>query len=743
MTLADVIRDVRIFMLRGFLVLLFFPVASFAQFTYSIDQSIPVEINGHVTAMAWAGGLNSPQVNTMDFDGDGKQDLVVFDRAADKIMTYRNTGSNKYEYTPDYAILFPEEVSQWMLLRDFNCDGKKDLFTSDPFGITVFVNTTKTGQRLSWRPFNPGFPLLTKGFNGNINLKINDVDIPAIDDVDNDGDLDILAMRFVGIGTIEWHKNMSMENAGKCDSLQLERVTQIYGGVTECTCGVFAFGSQPCPAGRVEHVGGKSLLTIDVDNDGDRDLLYSEETCTALYLLRNNGTKDNPVFTNAVLFPNTSPAAFQYFPTPYYEDIDFDNLADLVVAPNLYARPFGFPDNSSNAVVRNSVWLYKNTGSVQSPNFAFTQNNFLQFDMIDVGDYSVPALFDTDNDGDEDLFVGYYSNENFRGSIYYFENTGTATEPSYRLINNDFGGFSSYSLFNLKPQVADMNDDGKNDLAFTATSLQDGQTSLYYIPNSADAGFEPNFTAAAQTAVKIGPSENLRITDVNRDGMPDVLIGKATGALQYWQNRVDNGMFDQLTMVNGSYLGLGNSTSRQNPAVAVGDLDADGLDDLVMGDQRGTLSFYGDYRNFDIALSQPESNILFNSLTEEYGPGNFAGRIWPDVGNLFNSNKPAIMLGNTLGGLFVLRNDGSATLPDDPVVGVGPNPLERGNDLQIRSDRNTKVQIFSVLGQKMSEQVFIPANQTFPLALKELAAGMYVAKFTFPGKTVSIKFILI
>ncbi len=212
-----------------------------------------------------------------------------------------------------------------------------------------------------------------------------------------------------------------------------------------------------------------------------------------------------------------------------------------------------------------------------------------------------------------------------------------------------------------------------------------------------------------QVSNRISPAQHKRlsrsvlqkifaITDVNRDGVPDVLIGKATGALQYWQNHADNGMFDQLTMINGSYLGLGNSTSRQNPAVAVGDLDADGLDDLVMGDQRGTLSFYGDYRNFDIALSQPESNILFNSLTEEYGPGNFAGRIWPTVGNLFNSNKPAIMLGNTLGGLFVLRNDGSATLPDDPVVGVGPNPLERGNDLQIRSDRNTKVQIIFGVG---------------------------------------------
>jgi hypothetical protein len=52
------------------------------------------------------------------------------------------------------------------------------------------------------------------------------------------------------------------------------------------------------------------------------------------------------------------------------------------------------------------------------------------------------------------------------------------------------------------------------------------------------------------------------------------------------------------------------------------------------------------------------------------------------------------------------------------------------------------VQIISVLGQKMCEQISIQANQTYPLPLKNLTAGMYVAKFIFPGKTVSVKFIL-
>ena len=81
-----------------------------AQFTYSIDQSIPVEVNGKSLLMPWAGGVNSAQINTMDLNGDGKQDLVVFDRTANKLNTYLNK-NNQYQYAPDYESLFPKEVS--------------------------------------------------------------------------------------------------------------------------------------------------------------------------------------------------------------------------------------------------------------------------------------------------------------------------------------------------------------------------------------------------------------------------------------------------------------------------------------------------------------------------------------------------------------------------------------------------------------------------------------------------------
>lgn len=266
-----------------------------AQFTYELHQEIEVEADGQVLKLPWAGGLNSVQVNTMDLNGDSKQDLVLFDRTANKLITFINE-NNQFVPAPDYEALFPNEVSQWILLRDFNCDGKKDIFTSDPFGIVVFVNITKPGEKLTWRSFNPGLPLLTKGFTSNINLKVNESDIPVIDDIDGDGDIDILNVRFVGIGTVEWHKNLSKERTGTCDSLQLERVTQNFGNFEECSCGNFAFG-ETCAelnGGRTQHAGGKAMLSLDLDNDGDHEILFQKKIARLFTCSRTRARKKMP-----------------------------------------------------------------------------------------------------------------------------------------------------------------------------------------------------------------------------------------------------------------------------------------------------------------------------------------------------------------------------------------------------------------------------------------------------------------
>lgn len=705
-----------------------------AQFTYTLDQSIPVEVDGKLLALPWAGGLNSVQVNTMDLNGDNQQDLVLFDRTADKLLTFINI-SNHYQYAPQYEELFPTAVTQWMLLRDFNCDGKKDLFTSDPFGITAFVNITAPGQPLQWRAYNPGFPILTKGFSGNVNLKINETDIPAIDDVDGDGDLDILNVRFVGIGTVEYHKNLSMERTGTCDSLQLERVTQNFGNFEECDCGKFAFG-QTCaslPGGRIQHAGGKALLTFDMDNDGDREILFSEETCARVYLLPNVGTAEDALMTQANPFPAPNPINFLIFPAPFLEDLDFDGKVDLIASPNVYARTF------TNIRFRESMWFYKNTGTNALPQFTLQQTNFLQADMIEVGDYSVPAFADADGDGDLDMLISYYADTDFSSSIYLFENTGSVTEPVFKLITRDYLNFSFAGYYNVKIQFADLDNDGTRDLVFTGTNPQNGVTELFYVSNRASNYLNFSGQSVLPVDFQIGQSENVLVVDVDLDGLNDILLGKATGAVQYWRNLGPEGF--NFSLINGSFLGLGTSTDRQNPAFAAGDLDSDGKEELVLANQRGELFIYPDFRAQNPTATAIK-NIIYNPITEKYVSKNLGGRAWVTVANLFNSDKPALVVGNTLGGVHLLKNEAGTTLPDTPVIDLFPNPVSRNETLNVRTDRNMTVQFYTALGQKISDAIFIPANQDYPIRFSGLSSGIYLAHFTFNGKTTGKRFLV-
>ncbi len=718
-----------------FFLTVFLPQISLAQFTYQIDQSIPVEVNAQQLSLPWAGGLNSAQPNTLDLNGDNKPDLAIYDRSAAKIFTYLNR-NNKWEYHPEYEALFPTEVNQWMLLRDFNKDGKKDLFTSDPFGMIVFVNTTKPGENLSWRPYHPGFPLLTEGFSGNINLKVNESDIPAIDDIDGDGDLDILNLKFVGAGTVEFHKNFSMERTGHSDSMQLKRITQNFGGFEECSCGTFAFGKTCAQlgGGRTAHNGGKTLLSFDMDNDGDRDLLFSEESCARVYLLKNNGTKEVAVMTEAVNFPASQPIAISFFPAPFLEDVDFDGKADLLASPNIYNRTY------LNTNFQSSLWLYTNTGSNQIPHFTFSKTNFLQDDMIDVGDYSVPAFADYDADGDLDLFIGTYTGTNFIGTVYHYENSGTPSAPSFKFITKDFANLSQLSTYNIKPQFADMDADGNMDLVITATDLKKGTTSLFFLPNQVDKGMSFSIPTATPINFKFSQTENVLINDINQDGLPDILLGTAEGAIEFWKNNGSAGTLD-FKLEDGSYLGLGASTSRQDPALSIADLDADGREDLIIGDQRGAITVYGDIRSNNPSPIG-SSNIIYNPLLKTYSNKNLGGKVQPTAINLFNTDKPTIVLGNETGGIYILKNDEGKELPPEPEILLYPNPLSNTEELSIKPDRNVLVQFFSILGQKVSEPYFVPANQIYSFALPKLSAGIYIARFTIGDKSIAQKFII-
>jgi len=729
-----------------------------------MDQSIPVEEEGKILKMPWAGGLNSAQINTMDLNGDGAEDLVVFDRAANKISTFLNQ-ENEYRYHPEYELQFPEGISKWMLLRDYNCDGRKDIFLPLSNGIAVYKNTTTPGENLTWEQikfFAPPIacaPPGTKGLfteiiltttsysettcsDGSMVIRPNQTnvfpgtnDIPSITDMDGDGDLDILHMRFVNPGTVQYHKNMSMENFGTCDSLAYERLDQRWGDFEECSCGKFAFG-ETCSAsgGKTNHNVGKAILALDVNGDGNKDLLFSEEDCPSLYVLQNEGTTENADINTSNFFPQAKPIFMPLFPATYLEDVDFDGIPDLLASPAVYGR------TGLNNPFTNSVWFYKNTGTAQAPNFTFDRDNFLQDEMIEVGDYAYPAFVDADGDGDQDLFIGNYGNAQFRGVIAHYENVGTPSSPSFKFITDDYLGLSVLGRYNMKPQFIDITGDGNLDLAFLVSEALNFTTNLFYIAGTLPNAISFDDLQVESANVQVGANENVLLTDIDQDGLADILLGKSTGALEYWRNTGPAGTFNYVLLDN-AFMGLASSLTRTNLNASIADLDNDGREDLLIGDQSGNLTVYGDFRG-TMNSPQPFTDIIFDPASASYTGRNLGARIKPTVVNLFNSDKPTIAVGTATGGMVILKNDGGLLLPDEPEITIYPNPIHPGETLSVFTDRGVLMQLFTLTGQKLSEPIFIGGKQPHSISVSGMTSGLYIARFTYGGKTYGRKFVI-
>lgn len=708
------------------ILLLVQPLLCSGQFTFDLDQSVVVRAGSVELASAWAGGLNTAQYNTMDLDGDGKDDLVLYDRMARKVVTFLNT-SNTWKYAPEYESLFPPEITNWLQLRDFNLDGRKDIFTGDILGIRVFINTAESGIP-QWELF-PFYAngtrsevLLTKGLSGMINLQMQFDDIPGIADADGDGDLDIFSIDYGGSGTVNFHRNFSKERFDLHDSLVFELVDKSWGDFRECTCGVFAFNNEACSSGgRTKHAGGKSLLVFDENGDGNPDLLISEGECSELLLLINEGTLEAPVFNSSIPYPST-PANFLQYPTGYFEDVDFDGLRDLVATPSVYVK------EEIQTNLQTSNWFYKNNGTNSMPDFDLQGKAFLQQGMIDVGDNSVPAFTDLEGDGDLDLFI---SSNWFPATITLFENTGTASTPEFALADEDFLGLASMEMRNLKIQMVDLNKDGRRDLAFTAIPVNAGTPGVFVIYNESDDGLQLNLSNVQPIPFIVSGAENIWFTDVDADGEQDIIKGRNNGAVEYWRNT--GGL--NFTLTDSQFLGLGANVFTVNPSFATGDLDFDGKADLVIAANAGEVQIYKNYLNFkdgDI----PDQAQIVNPLIEDYISYNLGGRLWPVAVNLFSEGRPSLVLGTTMGGLKLLRPTGQ--VGEANYVNVYPNPVQpgRGEVLNILASTAVSLDIFTVTGSRVQTGLQFSAYQTHTFDPATLAQGLYIFRFNTGEKSI-------
>ena len=687
------------------------------------------------------GGLNAPQFSTCRLDNDGIDDLVVFDRTANKLYTFLakkdDLGKYFWQYSPQYENAFPK-ILNWILLRDYNRDGKKDIFTYTPSGIKVYQNISTTN--LSFKLIAD--PIYSTGYSGKLNLYLSSTDIPAIADIDNDGDEDIVAFDPSG-NFVAFHKNFSVENYKNANVLEFKRVGDCWGGFFKEHYDDMVF-NQPCgenpqpldnpfpskSSAKVLH-SGNSLLLLDLNADGLKDVLYGHVTQNRVTSLINVGTANQAKFNSGNYnYPDVYPVNFPVFPAIYYEDLDFDGIKDLVASPN-------GPDNALQTVdYQNSAWFYKNKGKEDKPDFSFVQKNILQNTMVDLGENSAPVFADIDGDGDQDLLIGNAGNRTvagYRASIYLFENKGNNT---FELINSDFLEISkNQQLFDIKPFITDMNADGIDDLGFISNSFT-GET-IRYFPNHATKG--KAFDLKLSEGVILPPIQYLSngdfplFFDLNKDGLKDLLIGKGSGRLEYYKN-TGTAKLPIYTLENEELGGITSDYTIGNISLITADLNGDGKEELITGNRNGYVTVYKNITEQNLKKFVADSTTIFDEFNGKNASMQMGGGLNIAVTDLNNDQIPDLMFGTNTGGLKWLKNTSKFTITatEEPTSFIiYPNPTSRY--LNVKNPTVGNYELFDVSGRRVLYQKNSSVSQEISFDLSSQNDGIYFLKISVDG----------
>ncbi len=562
-----------------------------------VAPSFPVlDATGTPVSNAFYGGFNAPRPQFVDIDGDDDSDLFVQERPGQVAFFEHVTEGDTSRLvwrTDNYRAL---DIGEWYRFADLDQDGVQDLLTEQPYSHIRAYRNVGTATNAEFKLFADtlrtvtGEPIFSDRQN-----------IPNVTDLGCNGQLDLFLGRLDGTIT---RYEAAKDSAGMP---KFARLTDNFEGIKI----VGGTGKK----GPSLH-GANTLTFADVDGDGDSDLFWGDFFEPGLLLIENTGSCSNPVLSGKPeRFPTSNPILTSGYNAPALTDWTGNGEIDLFVGV------LGGSSNANSSLADN-FYFYENTGD----RYRLRTKQFVG--GLDVGSESTVALGDLDGDNRTDALVGNKidpekGNTSLVYPLTHADSAGSALRKRAPLSLPD--------AYHLAPALGDLTGDGADDLI-----VGTWQGDLSFHKNKGDG----TFTAADGTMKGLSGGTNVvpALGDVTGDGVPDLILGDASGTVSLYRNTGtaespdfaqeateianidsraaptlydvgDDGTLDLLLGTKKEVLLLRNQGSSQtpdfgapttvdlkgvpqHPTPAVGDLNDDGVVELVMGGQRGGVVLF-------------------------------------------------------------------------------------------------------------------------------------------------------
>lgn len=704
---------------------------------YRNTQIIASDMDYDLYKFAWLGGINSIRFFMVDINGDGFRDLLGFEKHGNKLIPfiYNPSSTSPYRYAPEYKHLFPK-LHDWVIFKDYNNDGKEDIFTYGLGGIRVFKHTSSNPLQ---------YTLVTEQlqsfyYNGDVNIFASPDDYIAIEDFDEDGDLDIVNFWILG-KYVHFQKNLSMEWYGHADSLKFTLGDECWGGFSEAAdnniitlfthCQTKEWDSDEFPT---RHMGS-SLQAYRNEDSTLFDIIIGDVDYPDLIYLVNGGSPDSALMVSQTnQFPIASdPVSLYSMPVLSIIDFNKDGKKEIIASPS--------DPSLLKSEDLNSVWMYQKDPS--SGEYVLTTTSFMQENCIDVGSGAYPIFYDWEQDGFLDLFIANYGSydssryvngfleSHYSSSIAYFKNNGDTYGPKYHLMTTDFGSLKQYNYKALYPAFSDLDQNGTIDML---CGNSDG--SLLFFSNQNPQGSQPNFNAPVSNYQNVNVSHfsTPQLFDIDQDGDLDLLVGNRRGHIAYYQNIGTLGapLYQLVTSTLGNVDVRDPQTSYFGYSVPQF-FRWNNQTFLVCGSEQGEIFLYHTIDgNLSGTFTRDYSLVETVANTPHFIDEGI--RCGVAVAQLTNDQKLDMIVGNWAGGVAFFT--GSDPLPVginelNAMVDVYPNPAINHLNIHVQNGLKGIIRLYTGVGQLIKSIEIMESIHI--VNISDLPSGLYVLEMESNG----------